>query len=102
MNSDHNTPSRAQQQEKISRDPLKTPATDTASAQPHEIAEAARQQGRPAHASDTGAQARSQPARNNPNQPGSDAAALQGEHNAAQRGGDQAGHGDKAGQRDQR
>jgi len=86
MNSSDHSSSRAQQQEKISSDPLKTPATDTAAAQPHEIAEAARQQGRPAQAAETGAHGahgNSQPARHNPNQPGSDAAALEGEHNAA-------------------
>jgi hypothetical protein len=73
MKSEDHTTSRKHQQKKISEDPLKSPATDTASAQPDEIHDAVERN----HGS--GSKAKhdkhgNRPPAPNPNQPGSDTA----------------------------
>ena len=79
MNSSKHHPTRKHQQAQIARDPMKTPATDTASAHPKDIAEAVARNRQPDEPVSRKTGDSDRPPKSNPNQPGSDAATTMAE-----------------------
>jgi hypothetical protein len=76
MNSPKHSPTRKHQQEQINRDPMKTPATDTAAAHPRDVANAVAKNRKPGEPASGKSGHSDQPPESNPNQPGSDAAST--------------------------
>jgi hypothetical protein len=79
MNSSKHNPTRKHQQAQINRDPMKTPATDTASAHPRDVAEAVARNRKPGEPASRKTGHSDRPPESNPNQPGSDAATTMAE-----------------------
>ena len=76
MNSSKHIPTRKHQQAQINRDPMKTPATETASAHPRDVANAVAKNRTPGEPASRKTEHSDRPPESNPNQPGSDAAAT--------------------------
>jgi len=79
MNSSEHDPTRKHQQAHIARDPMKTPATDTASAHPDDVARAVARNRKPGEPASRETGPSDRPPESNPNQPGSDAATTMAE-----------------------
>jgi hypothetical protein len=79
MNSSKHDPTRKHQQAQIARDPMKTPATDTASANPNDVAAAVARNRKPGEPVSRKIEHADRPPESNPNQPGSDAATTMAE-----------------------
>ncbi|WP_158905390.1 hypothetical protein [Burkholderia sp. L27(2015)] len=76
MNSSEHNPTRKHQQAQINRDPMKTPATETASAHPRDVANAVAKNRKPGEPASGKTGQSDRPPESNPNQPGSDAAST--------------------------
>jgi hypothetical protein len=76
MNTSKHNPTRKHQQAQINRDPMKTPATETASAHPRDVANAVAKNRKPGDPASRETEHSDRPPESNPNQPGTDAAST--------------------------